>query len=114
MLVIRMSPVRQIHSPSEYLVAAQKFVRAQVGDGETCSLVGGRISLRAGTVCQPAPAATGCIIVASDLQKLNFGKNAAISGDGNWIAVSEDYIGGVFVFGRWVVAKRVKDLSLQT
>ena len=60
--------------------------------------------MRAGTVCKPAPAnkTYDCVIVASDLQKLNFGKNAAISGDGNWIAVSEDYIGGVFVFGRLV------------
>lgn len=77
---------------------------AQVGAGETCGLVGGHVSVGQGLFCSALASSTstqyGCVIVATDIPKLNFGKNAAMSGDGNWIAISEDYIGGIFVFGR--------------
>ena len=74
---------------------------------ELCGLDGGVLSSTKGLLSSesnPPPAGGYAnIIIATDIPKLNFGKNAALSGDGNWVAVSEDYVGGLFVFGRWGV-----------
>ena len=81
----------------------QETVIAQLADAiEACSLVGGSASTAAGVVCSATPVtpAPTCTIIITDIPKLNFGKNAALSGDGNWIAVSEDYMGAIFVYGR--------------
>lgn len=81
----------------------QENIVAQLADvNETCSLVGGFVSTATGVVCstKPVTPAPTCTIIATDIPQLNFGKNAAMSGDGNWIAVSEDYTGAIYVYGR--------------